>query len=298
MDFGLALNLPGKLGIVKWTPYLTLHPDAMNRVVGDVRVSEPITSHGLQERELIVYLPPSYAHTTRHYPVLYMHDGQNLFDEARSYAGKWGVDETAERLAGRDLEAIIVGVPNGGVERINEYGPWFEPDVRLPGVEAGAGGKAHQYLRFLLETVKPLIDTSFRTLPDRAHTGTAGSSMGGLISLWLCLEAPAVFGFCGAFSSALWVGEERIFDYAREHIAPGLRVYLDCGRFEGVAGATHREYLEANRHMRDILKAQGYDLAWIEDRRGKHNEADWRRRFPAVYEWFLNPQQRPDRVPV
>lgn len=283
---------------MNWKHYKDVYPDTRHRVVGDVRVSGLIGSHGLEPRAVLVYLPPSYAISEAHYPVLYMHDGQNLFDEATSYSGKWGVDEAAESLAQRGLEAIIVGVPNGGLKRLDEYGPWFEPDVRLPGVEEGAGGRAEDYLAFLLETVKPLVDSSFRTRTDRASTGIAGSSMGGLISLWASLRAHEHFGFCGAFSSALWVGEERIFEYVRQHVAPGLRVYLDCGRLEGVGRYGQREYLEANRRMRDILKAQGYDLVWVEDRRGHHNEADWRRRFGPVLEWFLNPGARPDRIPA
>ena len=276
-----------------WKPYKTAYPDAKHRVTGDVRVSARVSSHGLEPREILVYLPPSYESTDRTYPVLYMHDGQNLFDDATSYSGEWGVDETAEALARPELEAIIVGVPNGGRKRLDEYGPWFEPDVRLPGIESGAGGRAEDYLAFLLETVAPAVNASFRTRTDRASTGIAGSSMGGLISLWASIEAGETFGFCAAFSSALWVGEERIFEYVRERLAPGLRIYLDCGGQEGVGPYSQREYLEANRRMRDILKAQGYDLAWVEDRRGKHNEADWRRRFGPVLTWFLNPSERP-----
>ncbi len=294
----MTLNFGDTLRDVNWKPYKTVYPDAKHKTVGDVRVSSLVSSHGLDARAVLVYLPPSYQRGDARYPVLYMHDGQNLFDAATSYSGEWGVDDTAEQLAARGLEAIIVGVPNGGVKRLDEYGPWFEPDVRLPGVEKGAGGRADQYLAFLLETVKPLVDTSFRTRTDRASTGLAGSSMGGLISLWAALEAQDTFGFCGAFSSALWVGEERIFEYVRSRVAPGLRVYLDCGRLEGVGPYSQREYLETNRRMRDILKAQGYDLAWVEDRHGAHNEADWRRRFGPVLEWFLNPQVRPDRIPT
>lgn len=281
---------------MNWKPYKTVYPDAKHRVVGDVRVSAPITSHGLESRSLLVYLPPNYETSQRRYPVLYMHDGQNLFDDATSYSGEWGVDETAETLARDGFEAIIVGIPNGGLKRLDEYGPWFEPDVHLPGIDNGAGGRAQDYLAFLLETVKPLIDTSFRTRTDRASTGIAGSSMGGLVSLWAAIEAPDTFGFCAAFSSAFWVGEEQIFEYARAHLAPGLRVYIDCGHQEGAGRRAQREYLDANRRMRDILKAEGYDLVYIEDRRGKHNEADWRRRFGPVLEWFLNPVLKPDRL--
>src|SRR5690606_14686777 len=132
------------------------------------------------------YLPPSYAGSGRHYPVIYMHDGQNLFDDDLSFAGAWHVDETMERLAPEGIEAIVVGVSNLAYARLDEYSPFADPAL-------GGGGRGRQYVRFLVETLKPQVDAQFRTRRDAAATAVAGSSMGGLISLFALLHRPDVF---------------------------------------------------------------------------------------------------------
>jgi predicted alpha/beta superfamily hydrolase len=278
---------------VSWLPYGRAFPGDGHTVVGDVRVKRNVRGGVLRTRDILVYLPPSYEKVkTAHFPVLYMHDGQNCFDGKTSYSGEWGADESAEVLAQRGLECIIVAIPNAVDKRIDEYGPWFDSRVALNGA-AGAGGQAEIYLEFLLEVVKPLVDSSFRTLTDSRFTGLTGSSMGGLISLWCALEAPDVFGFAACLSSSFWVGRRRIFDYAQRHIAPGLRVYLDCGHFEGGAMRESKLYLEDNRRMAKLLESQGcYDLVYLEDEIGRHAEAEWRKRFPGVLEWFLDPLAR------
>jgi predicted alpha/beta superfamily hydrolase len=284
---------------MSWQTYAQAYPNGYHSVVGDVRVFRSIQSHGLKLRELMVYLPPSYAkseNSQRRYPVLYMMDGQNVFDDATSYSGEWGADEAAEALAGRankPLECIIVGVPNGGVTRLEEYVPWHDRRITERFPESGPGGRARDFLSFLLETVKPLVDGEFRTSQARAETGIAGSSAGGLIALWASFAAPAVFGFCGAFSSALWLGRGRMYGFARRNQADGLRVYLDVGHHEGSGPQNQRQYLLANRKMRDILVRHQYDVAYVEDKNGVHSESDWRRRFPPVLEWFLDGETRP-----
>ena len=161
--------------------------------VGNVRRLGQVHSPELgNHRDIHVYLPPSYANSGRHYPVVYMHDGQNLFDHAMSFAGEWGVDETLERIAHEGVEAIVVGVPNMGAARTNEYSPYR--DDRL------GGGHGDAYVRFLTDTLKPLVDQQFRTRREPEHTGLAGSSMGGLISLYGFLRRPDVFGFAGVMS--------------------------------------------------------------------------------------------------
>jgi predicted alpha/beta superfamily hydrolase len=280
---------------VTWVQYKKLRP--AGKVVGNVRIKRNVGRRGM-EREIIVYLPPSYgALKTAHYPVMYLHDGQNVFDETTSYSGEWGADETAQKLAERGLEVVLVAVPNMGIKRLDEYGPWREERVNLPGLEGGAGGRAHEYLDYLLEDVKPLIDHGFRVLTNPEHTALAGSSMGGLISLWCALEAPDVFGFAGCFSPALWVGKGNIFKYAQNHLAPNARIYLDCGTLEGGSSRDSKGYLNDVRRMNELLAAQGcYDLVYLEDEGARHNEAAWRKRFPAVLEWFLNPRRRPSQA--
>ena len=145
------------------------------------------------KRDILVYLPRSYATSDRSYPVLYMQDGQNLFDQETSFAGEWQVDEAMERLAEDEaLEAIVVGIPNAGESRLAEYSPFA--DRRF------GGGKADAYLRFVLGTVKPLVDRKFRTQRERESTGIAGSSMGGLLALYAFFEYGESFGRVGAVS--------------------------------------------------------------------------------------------------
>lgn len=140
-------------------------------------------------RDVLVHLPASYHRSGRTYPVLYMQDGQNLFDPATSYAGDWKLGKVMATVARRGLEAIVVGVPNMGPQRLAEYSPFVDP--------VKGGGAGDRYLDFLVETLKPAIDQRFRSRPEPAETGIAGSSMGGLLSLYGFFRYPPVFGFAG-----------------------------------------------------------------------------------------------------
>ena len=227
---------------------------------------------------MLVYVPASYHTHERAYPVLYMQDGQNLFDQYTSFGGvEWGVDETMQTLGGDGLEAIVVGVPNMGAERLAEYSPFVDP--------AEGGGAGDRYIDFLSRTLKPAIDERFRTLPDRDQTGIAGSSMGALISLYAFFRAPSVFGFAGVLSPSLWFAGEAIFSWVESApFVPG-RIYLDIGAPEGAA------HLARARQMRDLLCAKGYqlhrDLRWLESRCGRHDEASWARRFARALPFLL-----------
>src|SRR5204863_22229 len=137
--------------------------------------------------------------------VLYMHDGQNIFDAFGSYSGEWQVDETMEGLSAEGIEAIVVGIANSGGGRAVDYSAH---NHSLYG-----GGGADAYVDFLAQNVKPLIDKSFRTLPDRIHTGVMGSSLGGSISLYALLTQPDIFGFAGVMSPAFWWSEGTIFPF-------------------------------------------------------------------------------------
>jgi predicted alpha/beta superfamily hydrolase len=220
-----------------------------------------------------------------------MHDGQNLFDEATSYAGEWQVDETMQALSTEGLEAMVVGVPNMDRRRVIEYTPF-----RVPGHRTGLG---EAYLTFLTETVKPLIDRSFRTLPDREHTGIMGSSLGGLISLYAFFRYPQAFGLAGAMSPALQLGEDETFGFIRAAPCPRGRIYLDVGTREAHAGKRETQgmrresssYLELVRSMRDLLVRKGCrngaDLQYVEDQGGIHHESAWARRLPGALRFLL-----------
>jgi predicted alpha/beta superfamily hydrolase len=248
---------------------------APHSVVGDVRVLPQVWSPQLEnERDIFVYLPPSYHTSARRYPVVYMQDGQNLFDTVLSFGDDWRVDETMERLSPVGVEAIVVGVPHMGVQRCNEYSPFDD-------------GCGDAYLAFLTDTLKPLVDGALRTLPGREHTGVLGSSMGGLISLYAALRRPDVFGFVGVMSPSLWYARRGIFEVA--HIVPPapLRIYLDVGTAERGAMVSDA------RLMRQLLQRKGYrlgeSLTYVEAEGAPHSEAAWGERLPDALRFLLPP---------
>jgi predicted alpha/beta superfamily hydrolase len=226
-------------------------------------------------RDVLVYLPASYEQGDRAYPVLYMQDGQNLFDPATSYAGDWRLGKALASAARRGHETIVVAVPNRGPERLIEYSPFVDP------TQGGGGGD--RYLDFLVQTLKPAIDRRFRT--DQRHTGIGGSSMGGLISLYGFFRAPFAFDFAAVLSPSLWFGADAIFPVIDSApYVPG-RLYLDIGTSEGI------EHVARARRMRDLLRAKGYrpgrDLRWLESRCGRHDEASWGRRFARALPFLI-----------
>ncbi len=271
---------------------------AEHTVVGDLRVARDVVSPQLNnQRDVFVWLPPSYAASERRYPVIYMHDGLNLFDRFTSYSGEWQVDETVTTLALADprYEAIIVGLPNMKEKRGVEYSPY---DYDLFG--ARLVGQGDFYMRFIIETIKPLIDHDFRTRPETAATGIAGSSMGGLISLYGFLRYPQVFGLCGAFSTAYWFGENALLRTAHERATGHGRVYLDVGTKEGETllnwtqippEQTDAAYCDGVRVLRDALVAGGYtdghNLMYVEEEGALHREAAWARRLPEALRFLL-----------
>lgn len=265
-----------------WQIYMEGKDPAQHSVVGAVRVASSVYSPQLENRrDILVYLPPSYHPENRAYPVLYMHDGQNLFDRATSHVGEWQMDETMETLASEGIEAIIVGIPNMGGERIAEYSPY---DTHW------GKGKGDAYLAFIVETLKPLIDTSFRTLPDRTHTGIAGSSMGGLISLYGYLRHPTVFGFAGIMSPAFWITGGKIYeDAANLPHFPG-RLYFDLGTKEMSRRGT-KSLVNPVRQMYDALVDRGYvpeaQIRYVEDANGIHHESSWAKRLPGMLRFLL-----------
>lgn len=276
----------------QWQDYPEFRATGTHTVVGRLKFLENVPSPQLgNERDLYVYLPPSYAQGEKHYPVLYMHDGQNLFDQAISFSGEWLVDETMEMLSQEGIEAIVVGIPNTGEWRMAEYSPF--PDRRR------GGGQGDNYLAFLVETVKPLIERSFRCLGGPAHTGVMGSSMGGLISLYAFFRYPEVWGFAGVVSPALVYATEAIFDYVKKAPAVPGRLYLDVGTHEGYnmvrfawqKSRFSRLYLQQVQRMHALLLQKGYqadrDLLYVEEEGAIHHESAWSRRLPQALRFLL-----------
>lgn len=262
-------------------------------VVGNIKIAQNINSPQLNnQRDILVYLPPSYKTEHKRYPVLYMHDGYNLFDEATSYVGDWQIDETMEQLSATEgLEAIIVGIPSMGKGRMDEYSPFRD--------EHYGGGHGHAYVSFIAHTLKPMIDKDFRTLPDKRNTGLMGSSMGGLISLYGFFEYPAVFGFTGVMSPSLWFAHNAIFHYVEHAPFQQGKIYLDAGTREmgGYWPDQHllisrsRRYYGRVRNMKRLLVKKGYrptrNLLHIEAKGHGHDEAAWATRMPNAIRFFL-----------
>ena len=259
--------------IQTWLAYGAYH-EGQHSVVGNVQVLADVDSPQLgNRRDLLVYLPPSHIRSERRYPVIYMQDGQNLFDRSTAFGGnEWQVDETLELLSQSGLEAIAVGLPHPGAERLSEYSPFdgFRP------------GHGDAYLDFVIDTVKPLIDDTFLTLPDREHTGLLGSSMGGLISLYGFFRRPEVFGLAASMSPALWYARGAIYSYVRQAPFNPGRVYLDHGSRENSATRMQRLLMEKGYHL-------GQELAYVEEEGGEHNEAAWARRLPGALRFLLEP---------
>jgi predicted alpha/beta superfamily hydrolase len=259
---------------------------AGHTVVGTVKVSQPLygPAEGVRRR-LLVYLPPSYEGTERRYPVLYMHDGQNLFDAMGSYSGEWQVDETMDALSGEGIEAIVVGIANAGSGRGVDYSAHVHSEY--------GGGGADAYIAFVAETIKPMIDGAFRTRPEREYTGLMGSSMGGSISLYGLLTQPDVFGFAGVMSPAFWWSEGTFLPFAEATPFVGGRIYMDVGDNESAEVPGRREaYLNDAIEMEALLHTKGYTeetLRFVVEAGGEHREAAWARRLPDALRFLLGP---------
>jgi predicted alpha/beta superfamily hydrolase len=276
-----------------WQDYLETAGAGYHTVVGTLKVLKALWSPQRGNwRDILVHLPPSYGHSSERYPVIYMHDGQNLFDQATSFAGEWHVDEIMQLLSLRGYEAIVVGLPNVGRYRLAEYSPFKDPRY--------GGGQGDAYLAFIIETVKPLIDQEFLTLPDQAHTGIFGSSMGGLISLYAYFRHPQIFGLAGVMSPSLWFARGAIFDFVEKAACNAGKIYLDSGAREQTHFLTNSPLLKARlshyhsstQALSDLLYHKGYrpgeDLLYLEDEEGEHNEAAWARRLPDALQFLLS----------
>ena len=225
-----------------------------------------------------VYLPPNYAETSKRYPVIYMHDGQNLFDNATSYIGEWEVDETLNNLYKKTGKGfIIVGIENGGEERINEYTPWKH--------EKYGGGKGAIYIDFIVQTLKPYIDATYRTKKQAKHTGLIGSSLGGLISYYGGLKYPTVFGKIGALSTSFWFSNE-VENFTKQNAqTKQVKLFLLVGGKEGEnmvldTQKTEKLLLEYDFKSKNLTSKITPD--------GNHNEEFWKSEFLEIVTWLYN----------
>ncbi len=228
-----------------------------------------------RSRQIRIYLPLGYYESDRSYPVLYMQDGQNLFDDTTSYAGEWGVDESLNALAAKTgLKMIVVGIDNGQEKRINELSPW----------ENKKYGKAEgeEFVEFMVHQLKPFIDSNFRTLTNRKNTALMGSSLGGLITHYALFQYPDVFGKAALFSPSYWYADE-VYDFTKKHPLPrNTKIFM-------LVGEKEEGMVEPSKKIYQLLLETGQkkkNLKWVSDPEGEHNELFWRRQFTPAMEWL------------
>ena len=249
---------------------------------GTIERLAPLPSKLLPARGVQVWLPPGYAqHLQQRYPVLYLHDGQNVFDAAATGA-EWRVDESAQAgVESGQLSPFIVVAIDNTAARMDEYTP-----VSMARGGPSVGGKAPAYARYLIEELKPFIDMHYRSLPDAAHTAVGGSSLGGLVSLWLAVHHAGTFGAALVVSPSVWWADSfALRDVAGSHWPDSHRpkLWVDIGGCEG-DGA-----LQGARKLRETLLHNGWDarsLSYLESPGATHDEAAWAVRVPAMLKFL------------
>ncbi|HEX5654922.1 MAG TPA: alpha/beta hydrolase-fold protein [Chitinophagaceae bacterium] len=229
-----------------------------------------------RQRRVWIYLPASYHNDQRRkYEVLYMHDGQNVFDDSTSFSGEWGLDEMLDSI---NREVIVVAIDHGNEKRMNEYNPYDH--------ERFGKGEGKSYIDFLARTLKPYIDKHYRTKKKKKHTMIAGSSMGGLISMYAVLSYPKVFGGAGVFSPAFWVAPRIYDEINKKGKKVKSNIYFYAGKQEGERMVP--DLLKAFETMGSVSKS--HMRAVIKDE-GRHNELAWRKELPAAFFFMLDGDQ-------
>ena len=233
-----------------------------------------------RKRRIWIYLPPDYNTSNKSYPVMYMHDGQNLFDTATSYAGEWEVDETLNKLyQEKGFELIVIGIDNGGEKRMDEYSPWK--------IGKYGGGEGDAYVDFIIKTLKPYVDDKYRTKSDNNNTAIMGSSMGGLISYYAGLKHPEIFGKAGVFSPYFWLSNES-FSYAKAHAnIQNEKMFFLVGDKEGDNMVNDMESVIS------LMKNNNFPSNNIFQKvvpNGQHNERLWRDNFEEAVLWLFDEQ--------
>ena len=229
-------------------------------------------------RRIWLYLPPNYkTDTTQRYPVMYMHDGQNLFDKSTSFAGEWQIDETLNQLAANgDKGCIVVGIDNGGAKRLDELSPWINAQY--------GGGEGASYTKFIVETLKPYIDIHFRTLKDRNNTAIGGSSMGGLISVYAVIEYQNIFSKAAILSPAFWFSDSCYAQVKLKKRQQPIRFYFVSGTNESTGMVPDMQ------QMATTLSDVGFkpdEISFNTRSDGQHAEWFWAREFPDAYKWLF-----------
>ncbi|SHJ69906.1 Predicted hydrolase of the alpha/beta superfamily [Anaerobranca californiensis DSM 14826] len=257
-----------------------------------------------RKRRIRVYLPQDYYTSNIPYPVLYMHDGQNLFfAEESSFNMAWEVGKTLDELysQGYNRGIIVVAIDNNqeDFKRFDEYSPWEVTSLNefknLVNKEK-VGGEGIRYGEFIVETLKPMIDKKYRTLSQRKFTAIAGSSMGAIISLYIGVKYNDIFSKIGVFSPAIWAVKKELYSFLDEHNLENTMIYLDIGKNE-TSNKDKKDFEEI--YVNDTIELYKYlqkklgteYLKFLLDENGYHNEISWGARFPEFIKWIFKKQE-------
>jgi len=234
-------------------------------------------------RRICIYLPENYDLSRERFPVIYMQDGQNLFDDATSFSGEWGVDEFLDSLGTGARKCIVVAVDNGGAKRLNEYCPYDFKIGEISENEKFNKGEGNEYVDFLVNTLKPYIDKKYRTVKSKAGTFVAGSSMGGLISFYAVLKYPSVFGGAAILSPSFWVAPKIFEGIKANGKKVASRLYFYAGKLEGEAMVS-----DTGKAFEEMKKLSKSKMKLVIRDGNKHDEASWGKEFPLFYEWLVS----------
>jgi enterochelin esterase-like enzyme len=275
----MASGFAGTLGSMTMLGLLLAVAVARPPVAGNLQVIEGFKSKTLGEaRTIRVWLPPGHnPKSTKKWPVLYLMDGQNVFDPRTAFDGQneWRVDETMESLirAKVIVPMVVVAVDHGGIKRIDEYTPCPDPKYK--------GGNGKLTATFLIDEVMPMMQRDFGVSSDRNHVGIGGSSLGGLMALWLARTQPTKFGRVLAMSPSLWWNSQwEPSNWKGVKIPKGTRVWLDTGTSEG------DDTLDQATKFARALTGAGAETRFYAESNAEHREEAWARRFPMAVSWL------------
>jgi len=226
-------------------------------------------------KKIWVYLPKNYSTSTKKFPVIYMHDGQNLFDVTTAPYGEWNIDETLDSIS---AQVIVIGIEHGGEKRIEELTPTKH--------EKYGGGNADKYLDFIVTTLKPYVDKTYRTKTNTKNTAIFGSSLGGLVSFYAALKYPTVFGKVGCFSPSFWFSRKEITSLMEQTQTFKTKVYFLCGDSEGDDDVIRD--LNSIEHLVNSKRCECKMLnKKVIVKGGQHNEKLWSKGFKKAYLWLF-----------
>lgn len=259
---------------------LKTEPEKQNTRSANVKIlSENFSAPELNTtRRIWLYLPPDYAKSRKKYPVVYMHDGQNLFDDSTSFSGEWQIDEALDMIFKESgKSAVVVGIDNGGDKRIDELSPFKN--------EKYGGGNGENYIKFIVETLKAYIDKNYRTKTSARHTTLGGSSLGALISVYGGVKYPETFGNVLAFSNAFWFNQSELENFIKnsKNNLKSQKYYFVQGKTESAEMVAQTQEIITALQLKKVKPKNIFNRS---DEDGKHNEMYWRREFPAAFIWL------------